>query len=190
MSPTKRYHLRHQMSVLRDRAFDVEIDEGARLVTVRVVGAGLDAALLGRLVTETLPNDAGVCAFRDNNSGMPAPPADYRLLVWIGDIKLEVDVVKPLPGAGFTDPLVYLRSVLAERLVRAEATEGFRHLARVASELVGGGFDGAAWLRRWLGAPSGHPDFDGRPCLDVFEEPGGADRIETLLRRQVSGVYW
>lgn len=187
---SKRHNLRHQMSCLRDRAFDVSIDESARLVTVRVIGPGLDAALLGRLVTETLPNDAGVRAFRDDAAGMPAPPAEYRLLVWIGDIEFEVDVVKPMLGAGFADPLVCLKSVIAERLARAEASAGFRHLAGVASEVVGGGFDGAAWLRLWLAAPAGHAEFEGRRSLDVLEEPGGVGRVETLLRRQVAGVYW
>jgi hypothetical protein len=107
----KRFHLRHQMSVLRDQAFDVEIDEGARLVTVRVVGTGLDAALLGRMVTETLPAETGVRAYRDDGAGMPAPPADYGLRLWIHDIEFAVDVVKPLSGTGFADPLVYLTSV-------------------------------------------------------------------------------
>jgi hypothetical protein len=63
------------------------------------------------MVTETLPAETGALAFRDDGAGMPAPPADYGLRLWIHDIEFAVDVVKPLSGARFTDRLVYLTSI-------------------------------------------------------------------------------
>jgi len=74
-------YLKHTGSCLPDGLFRVEVDRDRFLVTI--TSDAFDSHLIGWLVTDILPDQHSVIAFRDDKDWVPAP-APYDLRVRIG----------------------------------------------------------------------------------------------------------
>ena len=79
-----------------DQIVDVEIDTGARVVTMRM--NSFDSALVAALATDTLLNDHGVQVVQDDSLGMVTPPAPYKLIINIGGHLFNSQVIKLMSG--------------------------------------------------------------------------------------------
>lgn len=91
-------YVKHIGSCLPDCHFEVEVDEMLRVV---VISAGhFDSYLFGILVTQVLPENHEVIAFRDDNAGWTPPPAQYRLRLRFGDQTFRASVVKLCHAVG------------------------------------------------------------------------------------------
>ena len=89
--------MKHTGSCLPDQIVDVEIDTGARVVTMLMFT--FDSALVAALATDTLLNDHGVQVVQDDSLGMVTPPAPYKLVIEIGKHLFNARVVKLMTGA-------------------------------------------------------------------------------------------
>lgn len=49
------------------------------------------------------------------------------------------------------------------------------------------GFDSERWISGWIEEPN--PAFRGRRPIEMFDEPGGFERVRCLLLRIQSGAY-
>ena len=95
-----RLGMKHTGSCLPDQIVDVEIDTGARVVTMLMFT--FDSALVAALATDTLLNDHGVQVVQvvqDDSLGMVTPPAPYKLVIEIGKHLFNARVVKLMTGA-------------------------------------------------------------------------------------------
>lgn len=87
--------LKHSGSCLPDSLFRVTVDPDRFLVTI--TSNAFDSHMLGWLVTQILPDEYGIKAYREDDSGWTPPPAPYDLRIQIGDkagIELEAQVVR------------------------------------------------------------------------------------------------
>ena len=94
-----RKYLKHSFSCLPDAQFEIDIDDASRVVTI--TSKAMDSYLLSRLVTQILPDEHGIVAYRDDDAAWLAPPLPYALRVRIGGprgIELGAQVVR-LAGA-------------------------------------------------------------------------------------------
>lgn len=94
-------YLKHMGSCLPDSKFRITVDRGRRRVTI--AARAFDSYLIGWLVTRILPDEHGVKAYREDDSGWPAAPAAYELRVRIGDeggIELDAEVVRLSSAVG------------------------------------------------------------------------------------------
>ncbi|MFG6488240.1 hypothetical protein ACG04R_16255 [Roseateles sp. BYS78W] len=95
--------LKHTMSCLHDQAIEVDIDETRR--EVRLAMAAFDSSLVARLVTDILPTDHGLVAYRDDNEKHGTEvwltkPATYALSIDLAGLVYRADVVKLFRQAG------------------------------------------------------------------------------------------
>jgi len=88
--------MKHTGSCLPDQIVDVEIDAGARVVTMLMFA--FDSALVAALTVDTLHADHGIQVFRDDSIGMVTPPAPYKLVVNISGHVFRAQVVKLMTG--------------------------------------------------------------------------------------------
>ena len=82
----------HVRSSLPDVAFSIDIDERRRHVVAK--SECFDSALVATLVTQVLPEEFGVVAYRDDNVGGNAPSAPYSLELRFGGVRFDALVVK------------------------------------------------------------------------------------------------
>ena len=91
-------YLKHTGSCLPDGLFRVTLDRDRLLVTI--TSDAFDSHLVGWLVTDILPDQHGIVAYRDDKDWVP-PPAPYELRIRIGGqagIEFGAQVVR-LSGA-------------------------------------------------------------------------------------------
>jgi hypothetical protein len=109
-------YLKHTGSCLPDGLFRVEVDRGRCLVTI--TSEAFDSQLVGWLVTEILPDQHGIVAYRDDKDWVPAA-APYDLRVRIGGpaaIELDAQIVRlsSAVGGGVVVRLSEPRPLMAE----------------------------------------------------------------------------
>ena len=93
-------YLKHTGSCLPDALFRVAVDRDRLLVTI--TSDAFDSHLIGWLVTDILPDQHGIVAYRDDKDWVP-PPAPYDLLIRIGGqagIELGAQVVRLSDAVG------------------------------------------------------------------------------------------
>ena len=91
-------YLKHMGSCLPDCLFRVTVDRERFLVTI--ASDAFDSSLVGWLVTQILPDQHGIVAYRDDKDWVP-PPAPYDLRIRIGGqagVEFSAQVVR-LSGA-------------------------------------------------------------------------------------------
>ena len=93
-------YLKHTGSCLPDGMFQVTVDRDRFLVTI--TSDAFDSHLVGWLVTQILPDQHGVIAFRDDKDWVP-PPAPYDVRVRIsgrGGVEFGAQVVRLSSAVG------------------------------------------------------------------------------------------
>ena len=76
-------YLKHTGSLLPDGLFRVSVERDRCLVTI--TSDAFDSSLFGWLVTDILPGQHGVVAYRDDKDWAPPPaPYDLRIRIRIG----------------------------------------------------------------------------------------------------------
>lgn len=90
--------MKHVGSCLPDVAFSIDVDERRRHVVAK--SECFDSALVASLVTQVLPEEFGVVAYRDDNVDWSAPPAPYSLELRFGGMRFGASVVKLRSAVG------------------------------------------------------------------------------------------
>ncbi len=93
-------YLKHTGSCLPDGLFRITVDRDRFLVTI--TSDAFDSHLFGWLVTDILPNQHGIVAYRDDKDWVP-PPAPYDIRVRIGGrtgVEFSAQVVRLSSAVG------------------------------------------------------------------------------------------
>ena len=108
-------YLKHTGSCLPDGLFRVTVDRDRLRVTI--TSDAFDSHLVGWLVTDILPDQHGIVAYRDDKDWVP-PPAPYELRIGIGgqagvEFVAEVVRLSSAVGGGVTVRLSEPRQLMA-----------------------------------------------------------------------------